>query len=131
MKDFGVVLSENAPKPIGPYSQALECRPHRMMFLSGQIGIDPKTGEVVRGGIEEETKQVLANIESVLLAGSMGRWNVIKTTIYLTDLNDFATVNRIYGEFFGDSHRPARSTVQVAALPKGAKVEIEAIAVEM
>ena len=123
------VESPNAPKAIGPYTQAVECRPSRMLFLSGQIGLDPTTGSMVTGGIEAETRQVLANLDAVLIAGGMGRWNVVKTTILLADMGDFGIVNPIYGEFFG-THRPARATFQVAGLPRGARIEIEAIAAE-
>lgn len=121
------VESPDAPRAIGPYSQAIECRPDRMLFLSGQIALDPATGTLVPGGIEAETRQVLANLQAVLVAGGMDRWNVVKTTIFLVDMQDFGAVNSLYGEFFGD-HRPARATVQVAALPRGARVEIEAVA---
>ncbi|HOU52524.1 MAG TPA: RidA family protein [Myxococcota bacterium] len=123
------VESPDAPKAIGPYSQAIECQPTRLLFLSGQIALDPVTGTLVSGGIDQETRQVLANLEAVLIAGGMDRWSVVKTTIYLVDMQDFGAVNSLYGEFFGD-HRPARATVQVAALPRGARVEIEAIAAE-
>ncbi len=123
------IESVDAPKAIGPYSQAQECRPGRMLFLSGQIPIDPRTGAMVGGSIEDETRRVLANLDAVLVAGGMDRWNVVRTTIFLADLGDFGAVNAVYGEFFGE-HRPARATVQVAALPKGARVEIDAIATE-
>ncbi len=121
------IESPDAPKAIGPYAQAVECRPQRMLFLSGQIGLDPVTGSMVVGGIEAETRQVLANLDAVLIAGGMGRWNVVKTTILLTDMADFGVVNQMYGEFFGE-HRPARATFQVAGLPRGALVEIDAVA---
>lgn len=121
------IESPDAPKAIGPYAQAVECRPDRMLFLSGQIGLDPVTGSMVAGGVEAETRQVLANLEAVLIAGGMGRWNVVKTTILLTDMADFGAVNQLYGEFFGE-HRPARATFQVAGLPRGALVEIDAVA---
>jgi len=127
MQKTQVIESPDAPKAIGPYSQAIECQPTRMLFLSGQIALRPDTGTLVSGGIEEETRQVLANLQAVLTAGGMDRWNVVKTTIYLVDMQDFGAVNSLYGEFFGE-HRPARATVQVAALPRGARVEIEAIA---
>ncbi|HOI10148.1 MAG TPA: RidA family protein [Myxococcota bacterium] len=123
------VESPDAPKAIGPYSQAVECRPNRMLFLSGQIGLDPVTGGMVTGGIEAETRQVLANLDAVLIAGGMGRWNVVKTTILLADMGDFGAVNQLYGEFFGE-HRPARATYQVAGLPRNARVEIEAVAAD-
>lgn len=123
------IESPDAPKAIGPYAQAVECRPGRMLFLSGQIGLDPATGTMVPGGIEAETRQVLANLDAVLIAGGMGRWNVVKTTILLADMGDFGVVNEMYGEFFAN-HRPARATFQVAGLPKGARVEIDAVAAD-
>lgn len=121
------VLSENAPSPIGPYSQAIEVEPRRMVFLSGQIPLDPKTGQLVAGTIEEETIQVLENLKAVLAAAGMGLSHVVRTGIFLTDLGDFQEVNRVYARYFPDTP-PARSTVQVGALPKGARVEIDAIA---
>ena len=129
MKDFGIVDTTSAPRAIGPYSQALECQPRRMVFLSGQIGIDPRTGALVGGGVREQARRALENLDAVLLAAGLQRWNVVKTTIYLTDMGDYATVNEVYAEYFGD-HKPARAAVQVAGLPKGALVEVEAIAVE-
>jgi 2-iminobutanoate/2-iminopropanoate deaminase len=121
-----IVLSPNAPQPIGPYSQAI--RAGDLVFCSGQIALDPATGEMKNGSVEEETKQVLKNLRHVLTTAEVSFANVVKTTIFLTDMQDFATVNRIYEEMIGTA-RPARSTIQVAALPKGAKVEIECIAV--
>jgi len=119
-------LSTNAaPAAIGPYSLAVATE--SMLYTSGQIPLSPETGELVEGGIEAQTRQVLANLQAVLEAGGASPATVVKTTIFLTDLHDFATVNGIYGEFFGQV-KPARSTVQVAALPKGAQVEIEAVA---
>ena len=126
--DMTVIETAGAPKAIGPYSQAIDCRPSRMVFLSGQIPLDPATGAMVEGGVEAQAGRVLANIDAVLVAAGMARWSVVRTTIFLTDLADFAAVNDMYAAFFGD-HRPARATVQVAALPRGAKVEIDAIAV--
>jgi 2-iminobutanoate/2-iminopropanoate deaminase len=123
------IESLDAPKAIGPYSQAIECHPSRFLYLSGQIPIDPRTGAMVGGTVEDETRQVLANLDAVLNAARLDRWNVVRTTIFLADMGDFAAVNAVYGEFFGE-HKPARATVQVAALPKGARVEIDAIAVE-
>ena len=119
------VTTDQAPAAIGPYSQAL--RVDRTLYCSGQVALDPKTGALVAGGIEAETKQVLANLDAVLTAGGSSWAHVIKTTIYLTDLGDFATVNRLYGERV-TAPPPARATVQVSALPKGAVVEIDAIA---
>jgi 2-iminobutanoate/2-iminopropanoate deaminase len=120
-----VVYSQNAPPPIGPYSQAV--RAGELLYCSGQIPIDVTTGELVSGGIEAQTRQVLTNLREVLKAGGAGFEHVVKTTIYLTDLRDFADVNRVYGEFVG-TPAPARATVQVSALPKGAAVEIDAVA---
>lgn len=129
MAKFDIVNTRSAPEAIGPYSQAIECRPGRLLFLSGQIPMDPATGALVGGGVAEQTRRVLDNLDAVLLQAGLARWNVVKTTIYLVNLNDFAEVNEVYAGYFGD-HRPARATVQVAALPKGALVEIEAVAAE-
>ena len=130
MKSILPVSTPNAPEAIGPYSQAIESGPGRMLFLSGQIPLDPRTGELVSGGIEAEVRQVLANLDAVLIAGGMARWCVVRTTIYLLDLADFGIVNRVYADYFG-THRPARATVAVAALPRGAGVEIDAIAIDL
>jgi len=115
-----------APAAIGPYSQAIQSG--SLVFLSGQIPLDPGTGELVPGGIEAQTRQVMGNLHAVLKAAGLGFGNLVKTTIYLVDLGEFATVNRIYGENFTEMP-PARVTIQVAALPKGALVEIDGIAV--
>jgi 2-iminobutanoate/2-iminopropanoate deaminase len=129
------VHSDEAPKAIGPYSQAVSASTlsptmgsRRLIFLSGQIPLDPKTGELVKGTIEEETRRVMENLRAVLAAGGAGFEHLVKTTIFLTDLADFAKVNEVYGSFLG-AIPPARATVQVAALPRGARVEIDAIAV--
>ena len=122
------ISTPEAPKAIGPYSQAVEAKGARMLFLSGQIPLDPRTGELVQGGIEEQARRVLENLRAVLAAGGAGLEDVVKTTIFLADLTDFAKVNEVYAKYFGASP-PARSTVQVAALPRGARVEIDAIAV--
>jgi 2-iminobutanoate/2-iminopropanoate deaminase len=119
------VSTDRAPKAIGPYAQAT--RAGDFLFTSGQIALDPARGELVGGGTEAETRQVLSNLVAVLEAGGASPRDVVKTTIFLVDLADFAKVNAIYAEVFGDS-LPARSTVQVAALPRGARVEIEAVA---
>src|SRR5512133_2050235 len=111
MSSIAFVETAGAPKAIGPYAQAVECRPGRMLFLSGQLGLDPDTGTMATGGIEPEARQVLQNLDAVLTAGGMDRWNVVRTTIYLADLSDFGAVNVVYAEFFGE-HRPARATVQ-------------------
>ncbi len=122
-----VISTSGAPKAIGPYSQAIEVRAGRLLFLSGQIPLDPASGELVKGTVEEETAQVMRNLAAVLAAGGAGFQHVVKTTVYLTDLADFAKVNEVYGAHF-KSRPPARATVQVAALPRGARVEIEAVA---
>ena len=121
-----IISTSEAPAAIGPYSQAV--RSGRFLFCSGQIPLDPNSGQIVPGDIAAQTRRVLDNIAAVLKAEALTFDNVVKTTIFLTDLGDFQTVNEIYGSYFKQAP-PARSTVQVSALPKGAKVEIEAIAV--
>lgn len=123
-----VVYTGGAPKAIGPYSQAIKVQVAEMVYCSGQVGLDPATGELVSGGVEPEAKRAMENIRAVLAAAALTFENVVKTTIFLVDMNDFAKVNAIYGSFF-EKDPPARSTVAVAALPKAARVEIEAIAV--
>jgi 2-iminobutanoate/2-iminopropanoate deaminase len=123
-----IVATPDAPKAIGPYSQAV--RTGQLVFLSGQIPLDPKSGEMVGAGdIEAQTRQVMSNLAAVLSAAGARFEHVVKTTIFLTDLGDFARVNAVYGASFEGVSPPARATVQVAALPRGANVEIEAIAV--
>jgi 2-iminobutanoate/2-iminopropanoate deaminase len=117
--------TERAPQAIGPYSQAIKA--NGMIFLSGQIPLDPATMQLVDGDIGAQTERVLNNLKAVLEAAGSSLERVVKTTIYLADLNDFAAVNEIYATFFG-STRPARSTVQVARLPRDARVEIDLIA---
>ena len=119
------VISADAPKPIGPYSQGVVAA--GFMFLSGQIPLDPHTNELVEGGIEAQTEQVLKNLMAVLKEAKMGPENVVKTTVFLSDLSDFAKMNEVYERFLG-KEPPARSTVQAAGLPKGAKIEIDLIA---
>lgn len=119
------IATDGAPRAIGPYAQAVVCGD--FLFLSGQVPIDPGTGELARGTVREEVDRVLDNLQAVLAAAGCGLDRVVKTTVYLTDLADFAAMNEAYARRFGE-HRPARSTVQVAALPKGARVEIDAIA---
>lgn len=125
MTHLELVATDKAPKAIGPYSQAVIAGDE--VWTSGQIALDPATGEIVPGGTEPETRRVLANLDAVLTAAGATRADVVRCTVYVVDLKDFGLVNGIYGEFFG-AHRPARSTVQVAALPKGARVEIDAVA---
>jgi 2-iminobutanoate/2-iminopropanoate deaminase len=119
------VGTDKAPRAIGPYSLAVKAGP--FVFASGQAGLDPTTNELVPGGVEAETRQTLANLKNIFEAAGVTMDHVVKTTIFLRDINDFARVNAVYAEFFSGSY-PARSTVQVAALPKGAAVEIEAVA---
>jgi 2-iminobutanoate/2-iminopropanoate deaminase len=120
-----VISSPDAPAAIGPYSQAIEIG--NLVFCSGQIPLDPKTGDVVAGDIQAHTEQVLKNIQAVLKAADLQLTNVVKTTIFLTDMKDFPKVNEVYGKYF-PNNPPARSTVGVAALPKGVNVEIEVLA---
>ena len=121
-----IVATEHAPRAIGPYSQAI--RSGSLLFASGQIPIDPATGEFVAGGITEQTEQVLKNVSAILEAAGTGLQQVVKTTVFLADMDDFTAMNEVYGRFFGENP-PARATVQAARLPRDARVEIEAIAV--
>lgn len=121
-----IVATERAPSAIGPYSQAI--RSGGLLFASGQIPIDPATGQFVAGGIAEQTEQVLKNVSAILEAAGAGLHQVVKTTVFLADMDDFAAMNEVYGRFFSDKP-PARATVQAARLPRDARVEIEAIAV--
>jgi 2-iminobutanoate/2-iminopropanoate deaminase len=120
------IVTDRAPAAIGPYSQAV--RVGDLVFTSGQIALDPATGELVKGGVEAETARVLQNLTEVLAAAGASWSDVVRTTIFLADLNDFAVVNKLYGERVSGSVLPSRSTVQVARLPRGAAVEIDAIA---
>jgi 2-iminobutanoate/2-iminopropanoate deaminase len=118
----------NAPAPIGPYSQAINI--NGMLFISGQIPINPKTREQVKGNIMQEAKQCLDNIEALLLAANYDKNDVVKCSIFLTEMKFFPQVNEVYADFFNGSVYPARETVQVSALPAGARVEISAIAIK-
>jgi 2-iminobutanoate/2-iminopropanoate deaminase len=117
--------TDHAPQAIGPYSQAIVV--DGWLYTSGQIGLDPASGEMVEGGFEAQAKRVLENLRGVLTAAGCGFGNVVRATVYVTSLGDFPTLNALYAEAMG-GHRPARSTVQVAALPKGALVEIDLVA---
>lgn len=121
-----IIASEKAPRAIGPYSAGV--RAGHLVFTAGQLGLDPESGDLVPGGIEAETRQALNNLRSVLQAAGASLAEVTKTTVFLRDINDFSKMNKVYGEFFQENP-PARSAVQVAALPKGGAVEIEAVAV--
>ena len=121
------ILTDKAPSPIGPYSQGILVD-GKFLYTAGQVALDPKTGKLVEGDIKAQTRQALQNIEQVLMAAGASLNSVVKTTVFLSDMNEFAAMNEVYAEFLGNS-APARSTVQVARLPKDAKVEIEAVAV--
>jgi 2-iminobutanoate/2-iminopropanoate deaminase len=123
MKD--VVLTERGPKPIGPYSQAIKSG--GFLFASGQVALDPRSNEFLAGDIRQQTERVLENVKAILEAGGANLHHVVKTTVFLKDMNDFAAMNEVYGKYFSAAP-PARSTVQVARLPKDALVEIEVIA---
>lgn len=120
-----IIATENAPGAIGPYSQAVKAG--NMVFCSGQIPIDVATGEFVSDDVAEQTRQVLTNLSAVLEAAGTSLNNVVKTTVFLADMNDFTAMNEVYAEFFSEN-KPARATVQAARLPKDARVEIECIA---
>ncbi|SCG83711.1 UPF0076 protein [Proteiniborus sp. DW1] len=120
------IFTEEAPKAIGPYSQAIGAG--NMLFTSGQLGINPATGNIVEGTIQDETRQALNNLKAVLEAAGASLSNVVKTTVFIKDMNQFGLINEVYGEFFNE-HKPARSCVEVARLPKDGNVEVEAIAI--
>ncbi len=123
-----IIFTEKAPAPIGPYNQAILVG--NTLYTSGQIAINPATGNLVLETIEAETKQVMDNMKAVLEAAQMSFENVIKTTIFITDMNDFGKINAIYGSYFDEKSAPARETVQVAALPKNVNVEISVLAIK-
>ncbi len=120
-----IISTKNAPQAIGPYSQAVQY--NNLLFVSGQIPIEPETGKIMIGSIKEQANKVLENLKNILNAGGSSLNNVLRTTIYLTSLDDYTAVNEIYALFFSDS-QPARSTVQVSKLPMDAQIEIDAIA---
>jgi len=126
-KGLGVVATDAAPKAIGPYSQAITT--DGLVFTAGQVALDPKSGELVGTTTAQQTEQVFKNLEAVLAAAGTSLGNVVKTTVYLADMADFAQMNEVYAKHFG-AHKPARSTVQAAGLPKAARVEIDVIAVK-
>jgi 2-iminobutanoate/2-iminopropanoate deaminase len=122
-----IIFTENAPAPIGPYNQAV--LKGNTLYTSGQIAINPATGELVADTIESETEQVMQNMKAVLEAAGMTFENVVKTTIFIMDMNDFGKINTVYGSYFNEKNAPARETVQVACLPKNVNVEISMIAI--
>ncbi|MBN2148364.1 MAG: RidA family protein [Anaerolineales bacterium] len=121
-----IIIADLAPKPIGPYSAGI--RFGHLVFTAGQLGIDPATGKLVADGVEAETRQALKNLQNILESAGSSLTQVVKTTVFLRDMGDFSRMNAVYGQFFSEKP-PARSAVQVAALPLGAAVEIEAIAI--
>ncbi len=121
-----IIAAENAPKALGPYSQAVEA--NGMIYCSGQIPIDPAVDAVVAETVEDQTRQAITNLKNVLEAAGSGLDKVVKTTVFISDMNDFAKINGVYAELFGDT-KPARACVQVARLPKDVRIEIEAIAI--
>ena len=122
-----IIITDNAPKPIGPYNQAVIAGNY--LFISGQIALNPQNGELVTDEISKETTQVMENLNAVLSEASLTFENVVKTTIFLSNMNDFSSVNKIYGSYLNNSTAPARETVQVSKLPLGVNVEISMIAV--
>lgn len=123
-----VIRTDSAPSPVGPYNQAIAAS-GKMLFCSGQIAIDPSTGTIIDGDVQAQTKQVMANLAAVLAEAGAAWSNVVKTSVFLKDMNDFAAVNAIYAEYFDEATAPARACVEVARLPKDVLVEIECIAV--
>jgi 2-iminobutanoate/2-iminopropanoate deaminase len=121
-----IIKTDGAPAPVGPYNQAIKAG--NMIFTAGQIALDPKTNQIVETTIEGQTNQVLLNLKAVLEKAGAGLKDVVKTTVFLKDMNDFQAMNKIYGEYFAENS-PARSAVEVARLPKDAKVEIEVVAI--
>jgi 2-iminobutanoate/2-iminopropanoate deaminase len=123
-----IILTDQAPLPVGPYSQSILTEVGNYLFVSGQLGLD-RSGKLVEGGVDSEAKQILINLEAIIASAGMEKSNIVKTTIFLKNMGDFSLVNDLYESFFGD-HKPARSTVEVSNLPKGGLIEIEAIAVK-
>ncbi len=121
-----IIFTEKAPTPIGPYSQAVLAG--NTLYVSGQIPLNPNSGELIMNSIEEQTKQVMENLNAVLSETGMSFENVVKATIFITDMNDFAKINGVYGNYFSENNTPARETVQVSRLPKDVNVEISVVA---
>jgi 2-iminobutanoate/2-iminopropanoate deaminase len=124
-----IIRTEKAPAPVGPYNQAIAAT-GKMIFVAGQIALDPNTGAIVgEGDVKKQTEQVMANLEAILVAGGASFADVVRTTVFLADMNDFAAVNAIYAKYFDEATAPARACVQVSRLPKDVLVEIDCIAV--
>lgn len=127
--DRKIIQTDNAPAPVGPYNQAIVAT-GALMFVAGQIPLDPKTGQLVGGDdVAAQTAQAIANLTAILEAGGASLASVVKTTVFLKDMNDFAAMNAVYGKYFGEENAPARACVEVARLPKDVRVEVECIAV--
>jgi len=124
-----IIQTENAPAPVGPYNQAIVAQ-GQMVFVAGQIPLDPKTGKMVGEDVTQQTQQVMANIEAILKEAGLTFADIVKTSVFLDDLNDFAAMNQVYATYFEEATAPARAAVEVSRLPKGALVEIECIAVK-
>jgi 2-iminobutanoate/2-iminopropanoate deaminase len=122
-----IIHTENAPRAVGPYSQAVKVEGESLIFVSGQIALDPKTGDRISGGIVQETRQVIENIKAILQMAGSGLDKVAKTTVFLHSMDDFGVMNEIYNQYF-TTDPPARSTIEISRLPKGMKIEIEAVA---
>ena len=122
-----IIFSDKAPAALGPYSHAVEA--NGILFVSGQVPLVPETGAIAEGGIQAQTKQSLANIDAILKESGYTKYDVVKATIFISDMNEFPVINEVYGEYF-ESHKPARATVEVARLPKDVGVEIEVIAIK-
>ena len=127
MADIKKILTQNAPAPIGPYSQGILVD-GKFLYTAGQGPMDPSNGKIIEGGIKEQTRQVMKNIEAILLAAGASMNTVVKTTVFLKDMNEFTAMNEVYAEFLGTS-APARSTIEAARLPRDIRVEIEAVAI--
>jgi 2-iminobutanoate/2-iminopropanoate deaminase len=127
MNSIKKILTKKAPIPIGPYSQAILVD-NKLLYTAGQIPMDPVSGKIIEGGIKEQTRQVMKNLEAILIAGGASMASIVKTTVFLKDMNEFGAMNEVYAEFLGTA-APARSTIEAARLPRDIRVEIEAIAV--